>query len=112
MFSLQPNDSLLLDDSYGKMNVLWVCGVLRLDNDDNKPSGSGQEASGYNAKVEVFDAWPSKEGNERTEHAKRLFGKYEEIYNSQDRALPPKWWEYDSDASTELILASESSEEG
>ena len=87
------------DDRYGKMNVLWVCGILRLDDSAKSPA----EVGGEDTNLQEFDAWPSEEAKEKIEHAKRLGSKYMEIIAQHPRReLPDKWWEYDSDESTTL----------
>lgn len=57
------NDSRPRDKSYGKMNVLWVCGALRLDENDS--FSSDEEGSEDGAEAGEFDAWPSEEGKEK-----------------------------------------------
>ena len=93
------------DDRYGKMNVLWVCGVMRLE-DNAEAKAPPNEAS----EVE-FDAWPSDEGKARVEHAKRLGNKYAEICANYGE-LPEQWWEYDSDESSELRFEHDSHDDG
>ena len=80
------------DDRYGKMNVLWVCGVMRLEeNTEAKaPPNEASEAE--------FDAWPSAEGKAMVEHAKRLGNIYAEICESGGE-LPDQWWEYEGEES-------------
>ena len=92
------------DDRYGKMNVLWVCGVMRLEDNVESPAEV--------VKQEEFDAWPSEEGKAKIEHAKRLGSKYAEICsNHRELPLPHEWWEYDSDESSELRFDDDSNDE-
>ena len=83
------------DDRYGKMNVLWVCGVIRIDdvaqgNDKAEDKAAGTE----------YDAWPSEEGRKKTQHALSLAKKYQDLCDSDEgMQLGDKWWEYDSDIS-------------
>ena len=96
------------DNSYGKMNVLWVCGVLRLDENDSV--SSNEEGSEDGAEAGEFDAWPSEEGKEKTAHAKSLANKYTEICGFGGD-LGHGWWEYDSDESSELRFDNDSNSE-
>ena len=59
-----------LDSNYFPFQ--WVCGVLRLPDDDT----SGQETVHDHSNSKSFDAWPSEEGKEKISHAKRLHDKY------------------------------------
>ena len=84
------------DDRYGKMNVLWVCGALRLDEN----AGAPDQATSNDQ--QEFDAWPSEEMKAKIVHAKRLGKKYVEICTEERGGeLPDEHWEYDSDASIE-----------
>jgi len=57
---------------YGKVNILWVCGVLRLEATQDEAASAVAPASGEN----YFDAWPSSKAKARSEmakaHAKRM----------------------------------------
>lgn len=82
-----------LDSNYFPFQ--WVCGVLRLPDDDT----SGQETVHDHSNSKSFDAWPSEEGKEKISHAKRLHDKYCQICESYGQ-LPDEWWEYDTDESS------------
>ena len=110
------------DDRYGKMNVLWVCGVMRLEENaeasytdesaENAEASSTGESAENDEHVDVeFDAWPSAEGKAMVEHAKRLGNMYAEICESGGE-LPEEWWEYYSDESSELEFDDYSHDEG
>jgi 3-methyladenine DNA glycosylase/8-oxoguanine DNA glycosylase len=88
------------------MNVLWVCGVLRLEVNDTKASASVSKDS---SEQEKFDAWPSREAKNKISHAFDLADKYDNIVQNGGE-LPDNWWEYDSDATTTLLYPSD--EEG
>lgn len=86
------------DERYGKMNVLWVCGVLRLEKNSKSTAGSEEGAEDVD-----FNAWPAEEANEKMNHSKRLALKYSQIYNLTGGYHPVNnWWEYDSDESSDL----------
>ncbi|KAL3784152.1 hypothetical protein ACHAWO_006366 [Cyclotella atomus] len=95
------------DDRYGKMNVLWVCGVLRLELDDAKSSTSVSQDS---SEQEKFEAWPSQEAKEKIRHSFNLADKYDNIVRHEG-VLPDKWWEYDSDESSTLLYSSDEEDE-
>lgn len=61
------------------------------------------QASSNNANQQEFefDAWPSEAAKAKIDHAKPLGAKYIAICE-QERELSEKFWEYDSDASSEL----------
>lgn len=83
------------DHRYGKMNVLWVCGVIRLDD-----AAQGKQKMEDTAAGTEFDAWPSEESRKKTQDAFLLAKKYEDHCNSGDgMKLGDKWWDYDSDIS-------------
>ena len=88
------------------MNVLWVCGVLRLDENQKSPAAYNRDP-GDDLKSQEFDAWPTEEAKEKTKHAKRLYSKYAEIC-SFGGELPEEWWEYDSDETCSLQFHDES----
>jgi len=116
------------------MNVLWVCGVMRLEENaeasytdesaenaeasstdesaENAEASSTGESAENDEHVDVeFDAWPSAEGKAMVEHAKRLGNMYAEICESGGE-LPEEWWEYYSDESSELEFDDYSHDEG
>ena len=81
------------------MNVLWVCGVMRLEKDSSP--GDEEGSTENDANEQEFDAWPSEEAKQKIEHAKHLATKYTNIVGNGGQ-LPSKWWEYDSDESSEF----------
>ena len=92
-----------LDSKY--FSFQWVCGVLRLADDDS----SGEEvAQDLNNNNKGFDAWPSEECKEKISHAKRLHQKYCEICEFRGE-LGYGWWEYDTDESSVLHFDDSSS---
>ncbi len=93
------------------MNVLWVCGVMRLEENTEAGKSPPTKEGAKNAGHVEFDAWPSGEGKAKVEHAKRLGYKYVEICEFGGK-LPEQWWEYDSDESSELGFESDSYDEG
>jgi hypothetical protein len=89
------------------MNVLWVCGVLRLAVEDAKSSTSVSQDS---SEQEKFKAWPSQEAKEKIRHSFNLADKYDNIVRHEG-VLPDKWWEYDSDESSTLLYSSDEEDE-
>lgn len=95
------------------MNVLWVCGVMRLEENAEVAKSSPTEESTKNVELVEFDAWPSDEGKAMVDHAKRLGNKYVEICHQYGgEHLPEQWWEYDSDESSEIRFEHDWSDEG
>ena len=76
------------------MNVMWVCGALRLEKKANS-AVRNEKGAEDNTNKQDFDACPPEEAKEKMEHANRLTSKYKEIW-SFGGALPERWWEYDS----------------
>ena len=88
------------------MNVLWVCGVMRLEENAEAAKAPPTEESAINVEQMVFDAWPSLEGKAMVDHAKRLGNRYVEVFEC-DGEPPEKWWEYPSDVSSDFSFDGE-----
>lgn len=56
---------------YGNVNILWVCGVVRLDIDSPCQSNPNVAASASRK----FDAWPSEEANKKMNGARAVIKK-------------------------------------
>ncbi len=73
---------------YGKANILWVCGVMRLDTSATKQGDSHVS----NIQHENFDAWPSRNAEDSIERFKKKWieflqsdiEEWEELWERQD----------------------------
>ncbi len=73
---------------YGKVNILWVCGVMRLESSATKQGDSDVSSIQH----ESFDAWPSRNAKDRIERYKRKWtevmqtdgAEWEELYDDDD----------------------------